>query len=285
MMAKYEIADILIEFKPYYEDYLETFAPFRYDGERGAKYIIQTFVSDHLDAPTGEPSYTNQDRIVHTDFLGVTTYKKNENGEVMIKTYQSNDLQQSYLYLKKGDSASNAEREYIFTGMFFMKIALKEQRLGLHGSAIAKNGEAVIFSAPSRTGKSTHRHLWEKLFSIETINDDKPLLMLKDNQAWVCPSPWSGKSRLTGTSAYPLKTIVFLAQGKKNRIETLDTKKSLTHLMRNCYRPDEPVLWDPLFKILNHLTNHIPMYYYACTMKDKAALTLHSYLFGGHDEN
>ena len=284
-IAKYQVAGILIEFKPFFEDYLETFEPFRYEGDAPAAYTIRTFIEETLSPPEQPPDYRLKDRLIFRGREGETTLKQDREGNVPIKVYQSYDRRTSYLYLKAGLASTNAEREYIFTGMLFMKIALNEGLLGLHGAAVAYNGEAVIFAAPSRTGKSTHRRLWQRHYEIETINDDKPLLSLEQGEIWVHPSPWSGKSRLTGTTPYPLHTIVFLSRGEENCIRELDFKESLEHLMRNCYRPDSEDLWDRLFEILEHLKRHTPMLHYACKKENQAAITLHNYLFGGKHED
>lgn len=284
-MPKYMVAGIIINYEPFYQEYHKTFEPFLYKGNQEANYTIKTFVKEHIDTPKGISTYTNDDRYIITDKDGETIFNKNKEGETLIKTYQSHDLKTSMLYLKESNPIKNAEREYIFSGMFFMKIALQNKRLGLHGSAIELNGEAIIFSAPSKTGKSTHRKLWENHYEISIINDDKPLLMLKDNVIWVHPSPWSGKSRLTGDKAYPLKTIVFLKQGKDNKLNSIDKKTSFKHLMRNCYRPDDSYLWNILFEILEHITTHIPHYKYVCTKNNEAAHKLYNKLFGGHHEN
>ena len=47
-----------------------------------------------------------------------------------------------------------------------------------HGSVIAVDGEAYLFTAKSGTGKSTHTRLWRKYLGKKAVmvNDDKPLL-------------------------------------------------------------------------------------------------------------
>ena len=69
----------------------------------------------------------------------------------------------------------------------------------LHGSALCMDGEAVIFTANSGTGKSTHSRLWRELFGDQVwmINDDKPLLRIGEESTCVFGSPWEGKHHLS----------------------------------------------------------------------------------------
>ena len=50
----------------------------------------------------------------------------------------------------------------------------------MHGSVVAVDGVAYLFTAKSGTGKSTHTKFWRELFGERAVmvNDDKPLLKL-----------------------------------------------------------------------------------------------------------
>ena len=63
-----------------------------------------------------------------------------------------------------------------------------------HGSVIAVDGQGYLFTAKSGTGKSTHTALWRELFGERAVmvNDDKPLLRVKDDQVTVYGTPWNG---------------------------------------------------------------------------------------------
>lgn len=90
----------------------------------------------------------------------------------------------------------------------------------MHGSALCIDGEAVIFTAPSGTGKSTHSRLWREVFDdrVWMINDDKPLLNVTETGITVYGTPWDGKHRLSRNACAPLKAIVSLERGEENHI-------------------------------------------------------------------
>ena len=52
-----------------------------------------------------------------------------------------------------------------------------------HGSTVAADGKAYLFTARCGTGKSTHTRLWREVFGDRAVmvNDDKPFLILTDD--------------------------------------------------------------------------------------------------------
>ena len=60
--------------------------------------------------------------------------------------------------------------------------------LMLHGSTVAVDGEAYLFTAPCGTGKSTHTRSWMTLFGDRAImvNDDKPFLTISSSGVMAC---------------------------------------------------------------------------------------------------
>ena len=89
--------------------------------------------------------------------------------------------------------------EYLETLAVYRKICdqMPERDTFLfHCSAVAVDGKAYLFTAPSGTGKSTHTRLWREVFGDRAvmINDDKPLLHVASESAQ------TGKD---GTSAQP----------------------------------------------------------------------------------
>ena len=71
-------------------------------------------------------------------------------------------------------------------------------RFLMHGAAVAFDGAAYLFTAPSGTGKTTHVRLWRQYLGsrVTVVNGDKPFLSLEpDGTVRVWGSPWAGKER------------------------------------------------------------------------------------------
>ena len=66
--------------------------------------------------------------------------------------------------MQKNGITSFAMQEYMSTGAAFYVALIKFGGFMLHSSAVALDGKAYLFSAPSGTGKSTHTSRWVSHF-------------------------------------------------------------------------------------------------------------------------
>ena len=105
---------------------------------------------------------------------------------------------------------------YLETLAVYRKIAaalLQKDVLLLHGSVMAFEGKAYLFTAPSGTGKSTHCRLWlSEIPGAYVLNGDKPLLRVEADQVFACGTPWQGKENYGRNEILPLEAICILAR-------------------------------------------------------------------------
>ena len=139
-----------------------------------------------------------------------------------------------------------------------------------HGSTVAVDGVAYLFTAKSGTGKSTHTKLWRKLFGDRAvmINDDKPLLKIGQDGVLVCGTPWDGKHKLNTNCMVPLKAICVLERGEENHIRQISPSAALPMLMQQSHRPGNVLKY---MDLLDGLTKHVKFYNLHCNMEDEAA--------------
>ncbi len=144
----------------------------------------------------------------------------------------------------------------------------------LHGSAIAVDGEAYIFVAPSGTGKSTHTRLWRKVFGNRAvmINDDKPLLKCTDKGIFVYGSPWNGKHKLGCNASVPLKAICFLRRGEENRIIKISDKEAFLPLLKAVYHSKMAEREACILQSLQCIRQMTAFYKLECNMEQNAAI-------------
>lgn len=159
----------------------------------------------------------------------------------------------------------------------YRKIAdqmLKVDTMLFHGSAIAVDGAAYLFTAKSGTGKSTHTALWREKFGDRAvmINDDKPLLRMTEDGVWVYGTPWNGKHRLGINGRAPLRAICILERGLENHIERIEPVEALAMLLQQSYRPADPVGMGLLLGLLDRLTRDVRLYRLSCNMDPEAAV-------------
>ena len=167
--------------------------------------------------------------------------------------------------------------DYLETLALYRKIAtelLNHDTLLFHGSAIAVDGAAYLFTAKSGTGKSTHTRLWQKRFGSRAvmINDDKPLLRLKGDTVTVYGTPWDGKHHRSANIACPLKAICILTRGEQNNIFPMDKKAALPMLCQQSYRPSDPAALRKTLSLVDRLGSRVALYGLSCNMEPEAAL-------------
>ena len=111
----------------------------------------------------------------------------------------------------------------------------------IHSSCIAYKDKAILFSADSGTGKSTHTGLWKELYQddVKFINDDKPIVRLVNDEVIAYGTPWSGKTDLNSNISAPLKGIVILKRGVNNEIKEVSLNEVIKEVFANIIVPTE----------------------------------------------
>lgn len=176
----------------------------------------------------------------------------------------------------EGRVPTEYSEDYLETLAVYRKIAaglLNRDTLLFHGSAIAVDGVAYLFTAKSGTGKSTHARLWQKRFGSRAvmINDDKPLLRLEGDTVTVYGTPWDGKHHRSANIACPLKAICILTRGEQNHIDPMDKKAALPMLCQQSYRPSDPAALQKTLSLVSRLGSSVKLYQLRCNMEPEAA--------------
>ena len=154
----------------------------------------------------------------------------------------------------------------------------------IHSSCISYKGNAVLFSANSGTGKSTHTTIWKKVFKddVEFINDDKPIVWLENGVPYAYGTPWSGKTDLNNNLRCPVKAIVFVERGQRNEIEEVGIKDILFTLFSNIIIPiEDKALAKRVLQVYNKILANTKIYRLRCNMDDEAAIVSRDGIFGG----
>ena len=152
-----------------------------------------------------------------------------------------------------------------------------------HASAVVHEGTGYVFLGFSGTGKSTHSQLWiESIPGTELLNDDFPILKLfPDGTVRVFGSPWSGKTKCYKCEDAPVGAIVWLRQGKENRISQLSQVDAYAAMFSSTseFRPVTS-LADGWHRTLEGICASVPFYVLDCLPDQSAAdlcfRTIHS---------
>ena len=172
----------------------------------------------------------------------------------------------------------------IFNALAFEKVLMKCNAVVLHCSYIVHDDEAILFTAPSGTGKSTQAGLWEKYKKSTIVNGDRAIIKKVDGKYYAFGMPICGSSDICLDERTPIRAIVNLSKSTENFIEEIGlkerTKKLISEITINFFN-NEYV--DKAFDIICDIASNVDMYYLACTKDVNAVNTLEKKIGGGRD--
>lgn len=235
-------------------------------------------IQEHLTLPDASADYEDASCAIWINASKETrAYKRRSNPYALF--FEEND---NYTLVVKSDSLKAITNgRSLFNHLSLERIFLKHNAFILHSSYIIYDNCAILFSAPSGTGKSTQADLWNQYTTAEIINGDRTLIRY-ENSIWKAFGlPFAGSSEYWLNKSAPLKAIIFLSQSKENSLQRLKASQAIKKL----YSETTINNWNPDFidKILNlfcQLVTEIPVYSYACTKEEDAVLYLKHELFG-----
>lgn len=136
------------------------------------------------------------------------------------------------------------QREYCYSNflmMLFAFAAMRHQTLLFHASVIAREGKAYLFLAKSGTGKSTHSTLWLKhVPGCQLVNDDNPVVGVRDGKVIVYGSPWSGKTNCYRNVSFEVGGFVRINRAPECSIQRQSPVSAFALLLPSC----SGVKWD-----------------------------------------
>ena len=115
----------------------------------------------------------------------------------------------------------------VFTSLLALERRLiARDSLILHCAYMVYQGEDILFSAPSETGKTTQANLWEKYRGSRTVNGDRALLGKRKGRWTAQGWPVCGTSEVCHNEEFPIRAVVMLSQAKENQAQQLPPGRS-----------------------------------------------------------
>ena len=142
-----------------------------------------------------------------------------------------------------------------------------------HASAVAVDGAAYLFTANSGTGKSTHTRLWREYLGERAvmINDDRPLIKVRNDGITVFGTPCNGKHKIGNNIAVPLKAICILGRAEENTIQRVTKSEAYTMLFKQSYHPEDSAALEKTKTLIDKLTDRVSLWRLGCNMDISAA--------------
>lgn len=165
------------------------------------------------------------------------------------------------------------ERSYIQRRV--AEYLLERDTLMVHGSTVAVDGQAYLFTAACGTGKSTHTRLWREVFGERAVmvNDDKPFLKLTPDGVMAYGSPWTGKHGLGENVCFPLKGICVLERGAANEIWYVPSDEVIGMLQHQTFMPEDEWKQEKADDLVRKLADRVALWRMRCNRDPSAAIT------------
>ena len=163
---------------------------------------------------------------------------------------------------------------FLWPGVSLPQLLLYFRTLVFHASYIRTEHGAILFTAPSQTGKSTQAALWQTHRGADILNGDKAAVRL-DGAPMVHGMPFSGTSGICRNISAPLRCIVVLSQAPENTVRRLGASDAMRLLSQNVFA-DASIReeWQKTLSLLLDLISAAPVYALACTPDVRAVETL-----------
>lgn len=161
-------------------------------------------------------------------------------------------------------------------GLFSLEhYCLQYQAFILHASYIIHQNHAIIFTAPSGTGKSTQADLWARYKNAEIINGDRVLLYYDGTEWKAAGFPVCGSSLFCENHTASVKAIVCLEQSKENTLVSLSPMTALKKIYSQAFVNK----WNAkdcskITELITSLVQEVPVYNYSCTKEKDAVIYL-----------
>lgn len=160
--------------------------------------------------------------------------------------------------------------------LFVSMLALEKREIFLdamvlHSAYIVHEGRAILFTAPSGTGKSTQAGLWEQYRGARTINGDCSMIRKIDGVWHACGWPTCGSSQTCFDENYPIQAVVVLSQAKENSVKPLRGFQAIRPVMEQI----KINMWNSVYQLralslIEELVTEVPVYHQACDISREA---------------
>jgi len=171
--------------------------------------------------------------------------------------------------------SKSVNAEYILTCLGAEHLVARSNGFIFHCAFIEHNGKAILFTAPSGTGKSTQAELWSRYRGAEVINGDRAAVRLSDGILLAEGIPFAGSSQYCKNRSLPIEAIVYLGQAPETTIRKLRGYEAFSKIWEGV----SVDTWDRedmenVSQLVQKAAQTIPVYHLPCTPDESAVIVL-----------
>lgn len=159
-------------------------------------------------------------------------------------------------------------------------ILIRHHAMLLHSSVVQVNGKAILFSGPSRAGKSTQAKLWAQYVGADIINGDRCVIKKQDGRFYGGGSPLAGSSNIYRSEHYPIAGIFLLEKSDKNAVSQVFSSALPPLLSQTLVNSWDTEFMTEITSLYEDLFAQVPIYKLQCKADESAVHFAYETLFG-----
>ena len=278
MEIKIDLAGIILRVTGPDEDlFLESgvLAPFLTDANHIDREVTCRIVESFPPVPR-EPVFANASCWVYRDGEAIVSFM----GSVGMSPdrayiWARRDREKTELRIKRDALPDRITPKTLLNGLEAEALIVQNNGFLFHCSYIEHEGGAILFTAPSGTGKSTQADLWREYRGAKIINGDRAAVRLgrQGFEAWGVP--FYGSSGISHRRCLPIRAIVYLSQAPRTTICRLRGMQAFRKLWEGCslhtWDRDDVALCS---ETVMNAAQQVPVFHLACTPDESAVLAL-----------
>lgn len=146
--------------------------------------------------------------------------------------------------------------------------------LMIHASLVRHNGIGYAFVAKSGTGKSTQTANWLKMIpGCDLMNDDNPVVRVKEDECQIYGSPWSGKTPCYRQVKAKLGAVTRIVRDSDNHVVRTAPLAGFSDLLSSCsVMPWDKETYSGICDSVTTVIEKTPTYHLHCTADPASAL-------------
>ncbi len=272
----YRIGNFLFQIKSKQEIPIpEMFQKFSCEGDMEPEYTYEIEVTVQLPEAEGEVLARREDIVVRKTEVGESRMLNFKGGSQPYAYYEEKESNLAKTWFRTA-SMEDFDVDPVFLALLSMeRHMMRRNQFVLHCAYMRYQGEAILFSAPSGTGKTTQAGLWQKYRGSEVVNGDRALLSIKEGKLIASGWPVSGTSGVCEPEDTPVKAIVMLGQAEENTIRTCAPREAFVQI----YSQLTINTWNQEFTeramdFIEKIIATVPVYHLDCTISEEAVCCL-----------
>lgn len=150
----------------------------------------------------------------------------------------------------------------------------------LHASYIIYNRMAILFTAPSGTGKTTQAKYWEAERGAEIVNGDRVLITRRNGKFYANGIYVCGTSGISKNVTAPIEAVVLLEQGESNVQKVVPSRMLFLRILCECsYDMQNNGQYEKITELVSDMINSVPTLCYSCQKSPESVEALEKILW------